>query len=177
MFGVVNPKRKPGTRPEVAPTALSGPLLSRFDIVLLLADRRDAEVDKLIAAHILDGHQKGDRGQQVMQVMLLYSSLLRIWPSLSQDVKFTSRHWDVDLLSPIAAGVVAGHAAEVHLLGAEQLRANAGADGGAAAGAVLPAAAAGGGPPQSPHHHPHARVPRAPIAGEPPFTPGCSQEH
>jgi DNA replicative helicase MCM subunit Mcm2 (Cdc46/Mcm family) len=67
VFGVVNPKRKPGTRQEVAPTSLSGPLLSRFDIVLLLADRRDAAVDAMIAAHILDSHQKGSQRQQVTQ--------------------------------------------------------------------------------------------------------------
>lgn len=65
MFGVVNPKRKHGTRQEVAPTSLSGPLLSRFDIVLLLADRKDPAVDALIAAHILEGHQKGSYRQQV----------------------------------------------------------------------------------------------------------------
>jgi DNA helicase MCM9 len=65
VFGVVNPKRKHGTRQEVAPTSLSGPLLSRFDIVLLLADRKDPAVDALIAAHILEGHQKGSYRQQV----------------------------------------------------------------------------------------------------------------
>lgn len=68
VFGVVNPKRKPGTRQEVAPTALSGPLLSRFDMVLLLVDRKDAEADALIAAHILDAHQQGARGHQAVQV-------------------------------------------------------------------------------------------------------------
>lgn len=68
MFGVVNPKRKHGTRQEVAPTSLSGPLLSRFDIVLLLADRKDPAVDALIAAHILEGHQQGSHRQQVTRL-------------------------------------------------------------------------------------------------------------
>jgi DNA helicase MCM9 len=68
VFGVVNPKRKHGTRQEVAPTSLSGPLLSRFDIVLLLADCKDPAVDALIAAHILEGHQKGSHRQQVTRL-------------------------------------------------------------------------------------------------------------
>jgi len=34
-------------------TTLSGPLLSRFDIVLVLLDRENRELDKIISSHIL----------------------------------------------------------------------------------------------------------------------------
>ena len=39
--------------------SLSGPLLSRFDIILLLLDDKQAAWDHLISAHILRSHQAG----------------------------------------------------------------------------------------------------------------------
>jgi DNA helicase MCM9 len=35
-------------------TTLSGPLLSRFDIVLVLLDGQNPEWDKIVASHILN---------------------------------------------------------------------------------------------------------------------------
>jgi hypothetical protein len=56
IIGAINPR--PGAtitsgRPLSEITGLEGPLLSRFDLVLLLADPRHPEWDKLVAGHVL----------------------------------------------------------------------------------------------------------------------------
>jgi DNA helicase MCM9 len=55
VFAAVNPK---GTFDDSADlsinTAIASPLLSRFDMVLLLLDNQDADWDKRVCAHILD---------------------------------------------------------------------------------------------------------------------------
>ncbi|GIM14539.1 hypothetical protein Vretimale_17470 [Volvox reticuliferus] len=56
IIGAINPR--PGTtitcsRPLTEVTGLEGPLLSRFDLVLLLADPRHPDWDKLVAGHVL----------------------------------------------------------------------------------------------------------------------------
>ncbi|KAH7423011.1 hypothetical protein KP509_12G035300 [Ceratopteris richardii] len=55
VFGVTNPK---GTydpyQPLTVNTTLSGPLLSRFDIVLVLLDTKNPEWDKIVSSHILN---------------------------------------------------------------------------------------------------------------------------
>ncbi|PNH06031.1 DNA helicase MCM9, partial [Tetrabaena socialis] len=56
IIGAVNPR--PGTtitcsRPLTEVTGLEGPLLSRFDIVLLLADPRRPDWDRVVAGHVL----------------------------------------------------------------------------------------------------------------------------
>lgn len=59
VFGVTNPK---GTydpyQPLTVNTTLSGPLLSRFDIVLVLLDTKNPEWDKIVSSHILNEHSK-----------------------------------------------------------------------------------------------------------------------
>lgn len=50
-------------------TALPGPLLSRFDIVLVLQDVKDPHHDATVAAHILHHHQhQGKLGGEGAQV-------------------------------------------------------------------------------------------------------------
>ncbi|GIL54891.1 hypothetical protein Vafri_10406 [Volvox africanus] len=56
IIGAINPR--PGTtitcsRPLTEITGMEGPLLSRFDLVLLLADPRHPDWDKLVAGHVL----------------------------------------------------------------------------------------------------------------------------
>ncbi|KAI5065345.1 hypothetical protein GOP47_0020040 [Adiantum capillus-veneris] len=59
VFGVTNPK---GTydpyQPLTVNTTLSGPLLSRFDIVLVLLDTKNPDWDKIVSSHILEEHAK-----------------------------------------------------------------------------------------------------------------------
>ena len=59
VFGVMNPKGNydPG-RSLAANTGLSGPLLSRFDIVLLLMDMKNPKWDEHVSSHILLSHQQ-----------------------------------------------------------------------------------------------------------------------
>lgn len=61
MFGTCNPrgnKRYNPRQPLAAQLNLGGPLLSRFDIVLLLLDELDPSWDSLISDHILESHQQ-----------------------------------------------------------------------------------------------------------------------
>jgi DNA replicative helicase MCM subunit Mcm2 (Cdc46/Mcm family) len=41
---------------------ISGPLLSRFDLVVLLLDRQDPAWDEQVAQHVLDAHMAGPPG-------------------------------------------------------------------------------------------------------------------
>ncbi|GAB4853242.1 DNA helicase mcm9 [Ancistrocladus abbreviatus] len=54
VFGATNPKGQyDATQPLSVNTTLSGPLLSRFDIVLVLLDTKNPEWDKVVSSHIL----------------------------------------------------------------------------------------------------------------------------
>ena len=56
VFGAMNPRGQP--KDSVAEqTLLSGPLLSRFDILLPVHDPKSAEADEIISEHILINHQ------------------------------------------------------------------------------------------------------------------------
>ena len=56
IFGSMNPKGHP--KDSIAEqTSLSGPLLSRFDILLPVHDVKNAEQDDRVAQHILNNHQ------------------------------------------------------------------------------------------------------------------------
>lgn len=56
IFGSMNPRGNP--RDSIAEqTGLSGPLLSRFDILLPVHDTKNADQDELMSGHILNNHQ------------------------------------------------------------------------------------------------------------------------
>ncbi|WIA33182.1 hypothetical protein OEZ86_006329 [Tetradesmus obliquus] len=65
VLGVTNPAKgafKHGSnRAGVAATSLSGPLLSRFDIVLLLLDQHEPTWDKIVSDHVLTTHQQAQQ--------------------------------------------------------------------------------------------------------------------
>lgn len=67
VFGAMNPKNMKGTynsQDSVADNvSLSGPLLSRFDIILVLLDDKLPAWDELISSHILRGHQAAAGGK------------------------------------------------------------------------------------------------------------------
>lgn len=61
VFGVTNPKgHYDPSQPLTVNTTLSGPLLSRFDVVLVLLDTKNPEWDKIVSSHILAEHTKVD---------------------------------------------------------------------------------------------------------------------
>lgn len=61
MLGVTNPKGSYNPRDSLeVNTGLSGPLLSRFDLVLVLRDAQGADWDATVSEHILSGHQGHD---------------------------------------------------------------------------------------------------------------------
>ena len=56
VFGAMNPRGNP--RDSIAErTSLSGPLLSRFDILLPVLDAKSSNTDELVSEHILRNHQ------------------------------------------------------------------------------------------------------------------------
>lgn len=69
VFGTCNPKghrRYNPRRPLSEQLNISGPLLSRFDIVLLLLDDMNPVWDEAVADHILEMHRR--QGQVVMKI-------------------------------------------------------------------------------------------------------------
>lgn len=54
VFGATNPKGQYDPNESLSVnTTLSGPLLSRFDIVLVLLDEKNPEWDAIVSSHIL----------------------------------------------------------------------------------------------------------------------------
>ncbi|CAM6089884.1 unnamed protein product [Calypogeia fissa] len=59
VFGVTNPKGQYDPYQSLTVnTSLSGPLLSRFDIVLVLMDTKNPQWDEIVSTHILKEHSK-----------------------------------------------------------------------------------------------------------------------
>lgn len=74
VFGATNPKGHydPGQSLSVN-TTLSGPLLSRFDIVLVLLDTKNPEWDAVVSSHILAEPEESEKGKRD-------ENLANIWP-------------------------------------------------------------------------------------------------
>ncbi|CAL9021279.1 unnamed protein product [Prunus brigantina] len=73
VFGATNPKGQYDPDQSLSVnTALSGPLLSRFDIVLVLLDTKNPEWDGVVSSHILSEGEP-DKGKQD-------EDLANIWP-------------------------------------------------------------------------------------------------
>ncbi len=68
VFGVTNPKGNyDPSEPLSVNTSLSGPLLSRFDIVLVLLDTKNPQWDNVVSDHILSSHQGLPAGKRQQQ--------------------------------------------------------------------------------------------------------------
>ena len=71
IFGSMNPKGNP--KDSIAEqTSLSGPLLSRFDILLPVHDVKNAEQDDRVAEHILNNHQMHQAPAEQVHVAVVY---------------------------------------------------------------------------------------------------------
>lgn len=58
IIAATNPKpRWTPLRPLSEATSIAGPLLSRFDVLLVMTDARNKEWDRAVAHHVLQGHQ------------------------------------------------------------------------------------------------------------------------
>ena len=78
VFGAMNPRGD--ARDSVAEqTQLSGPLLSRFDMLLPVYDSKDPEIDDSVSEHILTSHQLHNNPEvQVGFHIVCNSSLFRL---------------------------------------------------------------------------------------------------
>ncbi|XP_057860774.2 probable DNA helicase MCM9 isoform X4 [Cryptomeria japonica] len=62
VFGVTNPKGQYDPyRSLSVNTSLSSPLLSRFDIILVLLDTKKPDWDKIVSSHILSEHEQKEK--------------------------------------------------------------------------------------------------------------------
>ncbi|CAK9250640.1 unnamed protein product [Sphagnum jensenii] len=83
VFGVTNPKGQYDPFQTLSVnTTLSAPLLSRFDIVLVLLDTKSPEWDKIVSSHILSEHTKsadlcGGNGVATIWTMAMLQSYIR----------------------------------------------------------------------------------------------------
>ncbi|CAL5379469.1 unnamed protein product [Camellia sinensis] len=88
VFGATNPKGQyDPNQPLSVNTALSGPLLSRFDIVLVLLDTKNPEWDAVVSSHIL-GVAEPEKGKHD-------EDLANIWPLplLRRYIHFVKRNF------------------------------------------------------------------------------------
>ncbi|KAL4423819.1 hypothetical protein ABPG75_001120 [Micractinium tetrahymenae] len=104
VFATCNPGRNQRYNPRLPLSAqlnISGPLLSRFDIIILLLDQLSPEWDEVVATHILDTHHRrgggssgaasiGRRQQQQQQRQQEAADDAEGWPlaSLRQYIKW-----------------------------------------------------------------------------------------
>ncbi|KAF6170301.1 hypothetical protein GIB67_042991 [Kingdonia uniflora] len=74
VFGATNPKGQYDPSQSLSVnTTLSGPLLSRFDIVLVLLDTKNPEWDMIVSSHILAEQEEPERDKK-------NEDLTNVWP-------------------------------------------------------------------------------------------------
>ncbi|XP_040380757.1 probable DNA helicase MCM9 isoform X2 [Oryza brachyantha] len=78
VFGATNPKGQYDPNESLSVnTTLSGPLLSRFDIVLVLLDKKDRDWDEIVSSHILAENTEEKKGKTGDAEVMWTLSMLR----------------------------------------------------------------------------------------------------
>ncbi|VFQ78231.1 unnamed protein product [Cuscuta campestris] len=102
VFGATNPKGHYDPHQSVSVnTSLSGPLLSRFDIVLVLLDTKNPEWDAVVSSHILEAETKSCDSEE---------DLHSIWPlpMLRRYIHFVKRNFQ-PVLSKEAENIISSY--------------------------------------------------------------------
>ncbi|XP_078440975.1 minichromosome maintenance 9 isoform X2 [Wolffia australiana] len=103
VFGATNPKGQyDPMQPLSVNTTLSGPLLSRFDIVLVLLDTRNPEWDSVVSSHILSEKQEKEHGND--------EDLAKIWslPMLRRYIHYVKGRFK-PVLTPESESIISNY--------------------------------------------------------------------
>ncbi|KAL2629347.1 hypothetical protein R1flu_014033 [Riccia fluitans] len=93
VFGVTNPKGQYDPHQSLSVnTTLSAPLLSRFDIVLVLLDTKNPEWDNIVSSHILLEHAKSQRSSKERSSLWTLNMLRRYILYVRSEFKPTLTH-------------------------------------------------------------------------------------
>lgn len=112
VFGATNPKGQYDSNESLSVnTTLSGPLLSRFDIVLVLLDIKDPTLDGIISSHILDQSTKAEENKTSDAVVKSTQPLgIKEWtlPHLRRYIHYVKQRFK-PVLTKEAEGVLSGY--------------------------------------------------------------------
>lgn len=89
ILAATNPKGQYNpNEPLSVNVALASPLLSRFDLVLVLLDTRNAEWDRVISSFILDNRGTAEKKSQMTQIVFTFWFLNLSWGCSSLHTTF-----------------------------------------------------------------------------------------